>query len=78
MRWFDLMGVQRHLKASGIFARLNYRDAKSGYLADIPRTLGYVFEVVAAYPELDEFKTLLESLGVQARLGEVKPREVIS
>ena len=43
--WFDLMGVQRHLKAAGIFARLNHRDGKSGYLADIPRTLGYVVEV---------------------------------
>ncbi len=41
-RWFDLMGVQRHLKAIGIFARLNHRDGKPGYLGDIPRTLGYV------------------------------------
>ncbi len=40
LRWFDLMGVQRHLKASGIFARLNHRDGKPGYLDDIPRTLG--------------------------------------
>ncbi len=43
--WFDLMGVQRHLKAAGIFARLNHRDGKPGYLADIPRTLGYIVEV---------------------------------
>jgi len=42
LRWFDLMGVQRHLKASGIFARLNHRDGKPGYLDDIPRTLGYI------------------------------------
>ncbi|NOY67704.1 MAG: phosphotransferase, partial [Gammaproteobacteria bacterium] len=42
LRWFDLMGVQRHLKAAGIFARLNYRDNKPGYLADIPRTVGYI------------------------------------
>jgi aminoglycoside/choline kinase family phosphotransferase len=45
LEWFDLMGVQRHLKAAGIFARLNHRDAKPGYLGDIPRTLGYVVEV---------------------------------
>jgi aminoglycoside/choline kinase family phosphotransferase len=45
LRWFDLMGVQRHLKAAGIFARLNHRDGKPGYLADIPRTLGYIVEV---------------------------------
>ncbi|MGD8842419.1 MAG: phosphotransferase, partial [Gammaproteobacteria bacterium] len=52
LRWFDLMGVQRHLKAAGIFARLNHRDGKPGYLADIPRTLGYVQQVCAGYPEL--------------------------
>jgi len=52
LRWFDWMGVQRHLKAAGIFARLNHRDGKSGYLADIPRTLAYVTEVCARYPEL--------------------------
>lgn len=52
LRWFDWMGVQRHLKASGIFARLNHRDGKSGYLADIPRTLAYVCEVCVRYPEL--------------------------
>lgn len=52
LRWFDLMGVQRHLKAAGIFARLNHRDGKTGYLDDIPRTLGYVVEVSGRYPEL--------------------------
>ena len=51
-RWFDLMGVQRHLKAVGIFARLNQRDAKPGYLQDIPRTLNYITEVCGRYPEL--------------------------
>jgi len=45
LRWFDLMGVQRHLKAAGIFARLYHRDGKPGYLADIPRTLGYIVSV---------------------------------
>ncbi len=51
-RWFDLMGVQRHLKAAGIFARLKHRDGKDGYLGDIPRTLEYIVAVSAAYPEL--------------------------
>lgn len=51
-RWFDLMGVQRHLKASGIFARLLVRDGKPGYLEDIPRTLNYVLEVAPAYAPL--------------------------
>ncbi|MEL0082202.1 MAG: phosphotransferase [Gammaproteobacteria bacterium] len=44
LTWFELMGVQRHLKAIGIFARLNHRDGKSGYLADIPRCLEYLAE----------------------------------
>ena len=52
LRWFDLMGVQRHLKAAGIFARLSHRDGKAGYLADVPRTLGYIVEVGPGYPEL--------------------------
>ncbi len=59
MTWFDLMGVQRHLKASGIFARLKIRDHKPGYLADIPRTLGYVLEVAPAYPELRALADLI-------------------
>lgn len=53
LRWFDWMGVQRHLKAAGIFARLNHRDGKPGYMEDIPRTLGYVTEVCSRYPELE-------------------------
>lgn len=59
LRWFDLMGVQRHLKACGIFARLNHRDGKPNYLADIPRTLGYVREVAARYPELSGLERLI-------------------
>ena len=55
LRWFDLMGMQRHLKAAGIFARLHHRDGKPGYLGDIPRTLGYVVEVAARYDELAAF-----------------------
>jgi aminoglycoside/choline kinase family phosphotransferase len=50
--WFDLMGVQRHLKASGIFARLNHRDGKPGYLGDIPRTLGYITDMAERHPAL--------------------------
>lgn len=51
-RWFDWMGLQRHLKAVGIFSRLHWRDNKSGYLQDIPRTLAYVAAVCARYPQL--------------------------
>ena len=59
LRWFDLMGAQRHLKAIGIFARLNIRDGKPGYLKDIPRTLGYVLDVSRRHPELAEFHRFL-------------------
>ena len=60
-RWFDLMGMQRHLKAIGIFTRLHLRDGKSGYLADIPRTLAYVSAVSKSYPELADFNNFLEN-----------------
>lgn len=43
-QWFNSMGAQRHLKVAGIFARLNHRDGKSGYLNDIPLTLAYLIE----------------------------------
>lgn len=59
-RWFDWMGLQRHLKAVGIFSRLHIRDGKSGYLADIPRTLGYICYVCEIYPELAEFHNFLQ------------------
>jgi N-acetylmuramate 1-kinase len=59
MHWFDLMGAQRHLKAIGIFARLNHRDGKPHYLDDIPRTLGYVRAACARYPELMALERLL-------------------
>jgi aminoglycoside/choline kinase family phosphotransferase len=64
LKWFDLMGVQRHLKASGIFARLYHRDGKPGYLPDIPRTLGYVFEVAARHPEIEPLVALLHELRI--------------
>ena len=61
LRWFDFMGVQRHLKAIGIFARLWHRDGKRGYLKDIPRTLGYVRAVSAEYRELQPLKAFMEA-----------------
>lgn len=62
IRWFDLMGIQRHLKATGIFCRLNYRDHKPAYLNDIPRTLHYISDVSAKYPELKSFNALIGGL----------------
>ena len=52
VRAFELMGVQRHLKAAGIFCRLNHRDGKPGYLLDIPRTLSYIVELLPRHDEL--------------------------
>ncbi len=60
-RWFDLMGLQRHLKAIGIFSRLNFRDQKPDYLNDIPRTLQYVTAQAEAYPEFAEFSAFLNN-----------------
>ena len=61
IRWFDLMGVQRHLKAVGIFARLWHRDGKRGYLSDIPRTLGYIRAVAPAYVELRALAQIIDT-----------------
>ena len=59
MRYFDLMGVQRHLKAAGIFARLSHRDGKPGFMADVPRTLQYIAELWPQYSELDFLAPLI-------------------
>jgi N-acetylmuramate 1-kinase len=59
MRWFDLIGLQRHIKVLGIFARLNYRDGKSQYLKDLPRVLQYVQDTAAAYAETAQFADFL-------------------
>jgi N-acetylmuramate 1-kinase len=59
-RWFDLIGMQRHLKAIGIFSRLNLRDGKSGYLKNIPSTLNYVMVQAQIYPELADFHDFLQ------------------
>jgi aminoglycoside/choline kinase family phosphotransferase len=60
LRWFDLIGLQRHIKVLGIFCRLYYRDGKSGYLDDLPRVYDYVIEVAARYPELAAFVNFLQ------------------
>jgi N-acetylmuramate 1-kinase len=69
-RWFDLMGLQRHLKVLGIFCRLWYRDGKAGYLADLPLVWRYTREVGAQYPETQPLVALLAR-----HLGERDVRE---
>ena len=70
-RWFDWIGLQRHLKVLGIFARLNYRDGKAAYLNDLPLVLAYTLEVCARYGELAAFGEWLErhTRGVELTRG---------
>lgn len=70
-RWFDWMGLQRHLKAIGIFSRLKLRDHKDRYLADIPRTLRYAAEVCGRYPELSGFAAFLNTAVLSRSTEEV-------
>ena len=62
LRASDLMGVQRHLKVIGIFARICHRDGKPKYLGDVPRFFAYIEAVMARRPELAELGELLASL----------------
>ena len=61
LRWFELAGLQRHLKVLGIFSRLWYRDGKREYLADLPLTLRYVRDTAARYAELRRFSAWVEA-----------------
>ena len=66
-RAFDWMGLQRHLKVLGIFARINYRDGKPGYLRDTPRFLNYVRETGSLYKEFTSLLILLDILEGRAQ-----------
>lgn len=67
---FDLMGVQRHLKVIGIFARLHYRDGKTGYLADTPRFFEYLRVIAPRYDSLEPLLALLDELEADQAAGE--------
>ena len=69
MRWFNLMGLQRHLKAIGIFSRLNIRDGKPRYLDDIPRTLEYVKQVSAGENSMTGLFSIIEQLDLSQRVA---------
>ena len=62
LEWFDRMGIQRHLKVAGIFARLHLRDGKSAYLGDLPLTMRYLREATALYPDLHDLHGFLCAL----------------
>jgi len=66
LRWFDGVGLQRHLKVLGNFARLALRDDKPGYLADIPQVLDYILPVLRHYPQFADLAAWFE--------GEALPR----
>jgi aminoglycoside/choline kinase family phosphotransferase len=78
-QWFELMGMQRHLKAAGIFARLDLRDGKPGYLKDIPRTLGYLVQASGRQPALRHFHEWLTDTvlpAVESTIGAVETRQL--
>ena len=60
MRWFDVMGMQRHLKALLTFSRKFHRDGNANYLWHIPRTLDYVANVAPHHPECAAFADFLD------------------
>jgi aminoglycoside/choline kinase family phosphotransferase len=73
-RDLEWMGLQRHLKVLGIFARINYRDGKPGYLADTPRFLRYARAVCARYNALAPLAHFFDEIETaQARKGPVFP-----
>ena len=67
---FDLMGLQRHIKVLGVFARLSLRDGKHGYLEDLPLVLAYVRDALVMYaevmPAIGQFRAWFESVVVPA------------
>ncbi len=69
-RWFDLMGLQRHLKVLGIFARLWLRDGKARYLDDLPLVIRYVLEVAERYPETRPFARWFAARLLPALVGQ--------
>ena len=68
LRWFNLMGIQRHLKAIGIFSRLKIRDGKDGYVRNIPRTLEYIEQVSAEEMNMIGLYSLIAELSLKFRV----------
>jgi aminoglycoside/choline kinase family phosphotransferase len=61
IRWFDLVGLQRHIKVLGIFSRLYHRDGKSQYLSDLPRVLDYTRAAAGAFAQTAPFADFIAS-----------------
>ena len=77
LRWFDLTGVQRHLKIAGIFARLWHRDGKPRYLDDLPLTLSYLVQTAPRYPETEAVARVLEECDVASRMQAARPERPV-
>ncbi|MGO1500181.1 MAG: aminoglycoside phosphotransferase family protein [Marinobacter sp.] len=80
-QWFELMGMQRHLKAAGIFARLAMRDNKPRYLEDIPRIMSYLLAASKRQPALRHFHEWLTAVAVpriEERIGPVPIQEQLA
>lgn len=71
-RWFDWMGLQRHIKVLGIFSRLAIRDGKPGYLPDLPRVLDYVLRISHQYPEFSDLHDFFEDVTRGHDLTQIK------
>jgi len=69
IQWFDYMGLQRHIKVLGIFARLKHRDGKSHYLDDLPLTLHYVMQVSKKYPLTRPLADLFTQWQIPEKIG---------
>ena len=69
IRWFDYMGLQRHIKVLGIFARLSIRDGKDGYLDDIPQTLDYILSIAQKYPQTKALVEIFDKLDIINKKG---------
>ena len=67
--WFEITGLQRHIKAIGIFSRLNYRDSKNNYLNDIPRTYKYMEKVLDKYKELTALNEIFNNLNIGNKIS---------
>tara|TARA_B100000900_G_scaffold330865_1_gene291443 strand:- start:222 stop:1199 length:978 start_codon:yes stop_codon:yes gene_type:complete len=68
--WFEITGLQRHIKAIGIFSRLNYRDSKNNYLNDIPRTYKYMEKVLDKYKELTALNEIFNNLNIGNKISQ--------
>ena len=71
-QWFDLIGLQRHIKVLGIFSRLSHRDGKKAYLDDLPLTLSYVLSVASRYAETTKLVDIFDKYDIPKRVGMIE------